>query len=124
MTESAQHHLLTATLLNLRLTRELHQKMEEKDQQIVELRKQGNNIDAKIQQLDAKVDTKLQTIVHDLDVKAEQQTRNLDIKVSDLKTTMEANMVKIQNDLLLVKGFSSHEFTLTEFTKQQAKDVH
>ncbi len=60
-TESAQHHLLTATLLNLRLTRELHQKMEEKDQQIVDLQKQvkeqGNNIDAKIQQLDAKVDT-------------------------------------------------------------------
>ncbi len=112
MTESAQHHLLTATLLNLRLTRELHQKMEEKDQQIVDLQKQvkeqGNNIDAKIQQLDAKVDTKfhdLQTIVHDLDVKAEQQTRNLDTKVSDLQTTMEANTVKIQNDLLLLNGF-------------------
>ncbi len=48
MTESAQHHLMTATLLNLRLTRELHQKLEEKDQQIVDLQKQvkeqGNNI--------------------------------------------------------------------------------
>ena len=67
--------------------------------------------------LHTKVDTKfhgLQTIVHDLDMKAEQQARNLDTKVSDLKTMMEANMVKIQNDLLLLNGFSSHEFTLTE----------
>ncbi|XP_064401502.1 TNF receptor-associated factor 5-like [Halichondria panicea] len=151
MTESVQQHLLTATLLNLQLTRELHQKMEEKDQQIVDLQKrvkeQGNTIDTKIQQLDAKVDTKFQqqkekaydlhtkvatkfenldTKFQDLqaivDTKADQQARNLDTKVSDLKVTMEANTVKIQNDLLLLlKGFSCHEFTLTEFTKQQAK---
>ncbi|XP_064401507.1 TNF receptor-associated factor 5-like [Halichondria panicea] len=139
MTESVQHHLLTATLLNLQLTRELHQKMEEKDQQIVNLQKQvkeqGDNIHTKIQQLDAKVDTKfqqqdkktdtkfhdLQTIVQDLDVQAKQQVAILDTKVSDVKTTMEANTVKIQNDLLLLNGCSCHEFTLAEFTKQQTK---
>ena len=142
MTESVQHHLLTATLLNLQLTRELHQKMEEKDQQIVDLQKQvkqvkeqGDNIHTKIQQLDAKVDTKfqqqdkktdtkfhnLQTIVQDLDVQAKQQVAILDTKVSDVKTTMEANTVKIQNDLLLLNGFSCQEFPLTEFTKQQTK---
>ncbi len=152
MTESVQHHLLTATLLNLQLTRELHQKMEEKDQQIVDLQKQvkeqGNNIDAKFQKLDAKVDTKFQqagkvdTKFHDLHIKVatklenldvkvdtkfqdlEQQARNLDTKVSDLKTTMEANTVKIQNDLLLLNGFSCHDFTLTEFTKQQTKPIN
>ena len=40
MTENVQHHLMSATLLNLRLTRELHQKMEEKSQQIVHLQQQ------------------------------------------------------------------------------------
>ncbi len=84
MTESAQHHLLTATLLNLRLTRELHQKMEEKDQQIVDLQKQvkeqGNNIDVKIQQLDAKVDTKFQELEEKFDVKFQQD----DTKFHDL----------------------------------------
>ncbi len=45
MTENAQHHLMTATLLNLRLTRELHQKMEEKDQQIVELKQKMTELD-------------------------------------------------------------------------------
>ena len=37
MEEGAQHHLLSMSLLNLSLTRELHQKMAEKDQQIAEL---------------------------------------------------------------------------------------
>ena len=40
MTENAQQHLMSATLLNLRLTRELNQKMEEKDRQIADLQKQ------------------------------------------------------------------------------------
>ena len=40
MTENAQHHLMSATLLNLRLTKELHQKMEEKDRQIAHLQRQ------------------------------------------------------------------------------------
>ncbi len=98
MTESAQHHLMTAALLNLRLTRELHQKMEEKDQQIANLQKQvkeqGNNIKQQ--------DTKFQ----DLAVKVEQQASMME--------------VKMQKVLLMLNGFSSHEFTLTEFTKQQA----
>ncbi len=90
MTESVQHHLLTATLLNLQLTRELHQKMEEKDQQIVDLQKQvkqvkeqGNAIDTNIQQLDAKVDTKFQ-----------QQDRNINTKLNDLHTKVATNLGK------------------------------
>ncbi len=38
MTESAQRHLTSTTLLNLRLTKELHQKIERQDQQISELK--------------------------------------------------------------------------------------
>ncbi len=44
MTESAQHHLLTATLLNLRLTRELHQRMDQKDKQISKLQSHNGYI--------------------------------------------------------------------------------
>ena len=40
MEEGAQRHLLSMSLLNLSLTRELHQKMAEKDQQIAELQGQ------------------------------------------------------------------------------------
>ncbi len=69
----------------------------------------------KLEYLDAKVDTKFQNL--------EQQVGNLDTKVSDLKTTMETNVVR-DTDLLLLNGFSSHEFTLIEFTKQQTKPSH
>ncbi len=44
MTENAQHHLMTATLLNLRLTRELHQRMDQKDKQISELQSHNGYI--------------------------------------------------------------------------------
>ena len=44
MTENAHHHLMSATLLNCRMIRalhqELHQKMEEKDRQIADLQRQ------------------------------------------------------------------------------------
>ncbi len=51
MTESAQHHLLTATLLNLRLTRELHQRMDQKDKQISELQHTITNMDTHLKLL-------------------------------------------------------------------------
>ncbi|XP_064407453.1 uncharacterized protein LOC135352219 [Halichondria panicea] len=48
MTESVQHHLLTATLLNLRLTRELH---DQKDKQISELQHTIANMDTHLKLL-------------------------------------------------------------------------
>ena len=97
MTENAQHHLMSTTLLNLRLTRELHQKMEEKDQQIVHLQQQVNEIDSKIDanlETQAKdLDTKLQQQTRDLDTKLQQQTRDLDTKlqqqIKDLDTKVD-----------------------------------
>ena len=75
-TENAQHHLMSATLLNLRLTRELHQKMEEKDQQIAELKQQLNEHEAKT----SKEITKLQQKAENFEIKLEQQTKYLDTK--------------------------------------------
>ena len=60
MTENAQHHLMSATLLNLRLTRELHQKMEEKDQQITKLQQQINNLDTKLEDQVGNLDEKIE----------------------------------------------------------------
>ena len=51
MTENAQHHLMTATLLNLRLTRELHQRMDQKDKQISELQHTIANMDTHLKLL-------------------------------------------------------------------------
>ena len=101
MTENAQHHLMTATLLNLRLTRELHKKMEEKDQQIVELKQQ-------LTEQETKMVTKneLQQQTKDLDTKRQQQTRDLDTKLQKL--------LDIQ-----LSTFTCHTHTLTEFNERQ-----
>ena len=89
MTENAQHHLMSATLLNLRLTRELHQKMEEKDQQIAELKQQLNEHEAKLTEQSKEITKTLQQQTSDLDIKRQrdlgaklqQQTKDLDAKL-------------------------------------------
>ena len=78
MTKNALHHLMSTTLLNIRLTRELHQKMEEKDQQIVNL---------------------------------QQQVKDLDTKLS--------KMVEYT-----ARGFTRHDFTLTNFKKHQTSGIN
>ena len=169
MTENAQHHLMSTTLLNLRLTRELHHKMEEKDQQIVNLQQQVEDLntemgtrfkqqtrdlnklqqqtmdlDTKLQQQTKALDTKLQQQTKDLDTKLQQQTKDLDTKLQqqtkDLDTKLQqqtkaletkfqqqsAQLTQCLSDLNKVvqytgQGFTSHDFTLMEFKKHQAK---
>ena len=50
MEDGMQKHLLSMSLLNLSLTRELHQKMDEKDRQITELQLQLQQLDGKVEQ--------------------------------------------------------------------------
>ena len=61
-----QKHLLNMSLLNLSLTRELHEKMDEKDRQIAELQQQleqrDEHIKQQFQQLDGKVDQKFRQL--------------------------------------------------------------
>ena len=65
MEEWGQHHLLSMSLLNLSLTRELHQKMAEKDQQIAELQEQlqqqNSKLEKQIQDLQEQTEKQLQT---------------------------------------------------------------
>ena len=55
MEEGALRHLLSMSLLNLNLTRELHQKMAQKDQQIAELQgqlqEQNRKLEERFQQI-------------------------------------------------------------------------
>ena len=96
MTENAQHHLMSTTLLNLRLTRELHQKMDEKSQQIVDLQEQMKNLDTEMR-------TELQQQIRDLDTKQTTQLNKLSTMVD-----------------YTAQGFTHHDFTLTNFKKHQA----
>ena len=126
MTENAQHHLMSTTLLNLRLTRELHQKMEEKGQQIVHLQQQVKEIKQQIKDVDTKVDTGFkqqakETSEVSVEVKlTHQQTVNIDAKLDQQLNKLQTGVEK-QNFLALTSGSTRHEFTLTEFKKHQAK---
>ena len=136
MTENAQHHLMSATLLNLRLTRELHQKMEEKDQQITELQQQINNLDTKMERQAKDVgkdiqvlQTKFQQETTTMKDKAEQQAKAIETRVQDfearfklesdkLNATVEANHAQVVRELILVNGFTLHEYTLSKYSEK------
>ena len=143
MTENAQHHLMSATLLNLRLTRELHQKMEEKDQQIAELKQQLNEHEAKfteqskeitktLQQQTSDLDikrqrdlgTKLQQQTKDLDAKLRQQTKDLDAKLQQQTKNLDTKFQLQTRDLKteLQQHASNHKAELQkQITKLDSK---
>ena len=147
MTDNAQHHLMSTTLLNLRLTRELHQKMEEKDQQIAELKQQLNEhevkmreeskkivenleqFDVKLQQQTKSLDAKLQQQTERLDVRFEQQTRSLDTKYTErLDAKLQQQTTRL--DAKLQQQTTSLDAKLQQQTKgidmkfqQQSKDL-
>ena len=103
MTENAQHHLMSTTLLNLRLTRELHQKMEEKDQQIVHLQQQVKETDskivAKLEKQTKDLDTKLQQQTKDLDTKLQQQTKDLHTKLQQVTKDLDTKLQQQTKDI-------------------------
>ena len=129
MTENAQHHLMSTTLLNLRLTRELRQKTEEKDQQIVQLQQQVTELDARMEtrlqqqtrDIDVVLDTKLQKLTADLHAKLQQHVKELDTKLQQQSTQVTQCMSNLNKMVeYTAKGYTSHDFTLTEFKKHQA----
>ena len=113
--------------------------MEEKDQQIVHLQQQVKEMDTKIdakletqakdlntklQQQTRDLDTKLQQQTKDLDTKLQEQTKDLDTKLQEQTRDLDTKFVQVQcklEDLTLIGGYTYHDFTLTEFKKQQAK---
>ena len=103
MTENAQHHLMSTILLNLRLTRELHQKMEEKDQQTLHLQQQVKNMDFKIDanlETQAKdLDTKLQQVTKDLNTKLQRVTKDLNTKLQQVTKDLDTKLQQQTRDL-------------------------
>ena len=115
MEGNMQKHLLSMSLLNLSLTRELHEKMDEKDRQIAELQLQLEQLDGNVkrqsQQLDGKVDQKLQQ----LDGRVEQKFQQLNGRV-ELEFQLQDEKVK-QQFQDLVGSVHTEEFTIREFSQ-------
>ena len=102
--ENAQQHLLSMSLLNLTLTRELREKMEEKDQQIAELREELKRQGKEIEERDRQKVTQLQW-------EQEKQFKKLEQQIDCLQYSINA------------PGSSRHDFVLTEFSRRKAGNV-
>jgi len=90
MEEWGQRHLLSMSLLNLSLTRDLHQKMAEKDQQIAELQeqlqRQNSKLEKQIQDLQQQTEKQLQTQLEDLQQKQTKQIAGMQEKLEQKLT--------------------------------------
>ena len=139
MEEGAQHHLLSMSLLNLSLTKELHQKMAEKDQQITELQgqlqKQSRKLEEQFQEIKG-LQEQITGVQGQLETKVAEQHKETEKQISGmledvlLTTLLQIGGLQgllqkckqISPYLLSVTGFTPPvEFTLTKFSVHKSK---
>ena len=108
--EGGQRHLLSMSLLNLSLTRELHQKMAKKDQQIAELQEQlqeqNSEMEKQIKDLQERTEKQLQTQLADLQQTVQQQAKQitgvhdqLKQKLTDQRKETKEQIAGVENQL-------------------------
>ncbi len=108
MTENAQHHLMAATLCNIRLTKE---KMKEKDKQISLLQEHIAELDSRLKDSETLLVKKMCGV--------EQLLTKLDTKLGGQLTKLHCQI----EDTVRLNGFTCNSFHLTTFKKQQAKGI-
>ena len=106
MEEWGQRHLLSMSLLNLSLTRDLHQKMAEKDQQIAELQKQlqqqNSKLEKQIQDLQEQTEKQLQTQLEDIRQAAKRITgmeEKIEQKLTDKRKETKEQVTGVHDQL-------------------------
>ena len=130
MEEGAQRHLLSMSLLNLSLTRELHQKMAEKDQQIAELQEQLQEQNRKLEELQAITNLQKRQIdenVTDLQQKIQQQVtgaqEQLERRVTEQHKETEKQISGIQTQLQDEKTMLQTASKIQENLLQQSREI-
>ncbi len=108
MTENAQQHLMTATLYNIRFTKE---KMEEKDKQIKYLQEHVAELHSQLKDSETLLLKKM--------CGTEQVIAKLDTRLSSQLTRLYCQL----EDTVRLNGFAYSSFHLTNFKKHQAKGV-
>ena len=131
MEEGQQQHLLSATLFNLRLTREnteeknrLLRMIEERDQQI----KEKDNIIAELQKQLKQVQDGLEAKVTDLQQQVVKYGEDTQEHLKQQDKHLEYSSVRLGFNVcghvhlpIIQQSFSLHDFTLTQFKKCQAQ---
>ena len=112
MEESQQEHLLSATILNLRLTKET---IAEKDRQLTEKDKQLSEKDRQLAEKDVRLTEQL--------AQKDQQLLEKDKTIAKKDSQMLETLVQLQQGVLEftggILGFTSHRFTLEDFSECQ-----
>ena len=109
--ENAQQHLLSMSLLNLTLTRELREKMEEKDQQIAELREELKQQGKEIEQRDRQLNEQVTHLQQDLQKQIEQSQQQFWQLKQQLEREHEVQQRGQQETRLRLKDIESHHGT-------------
>ena len=122
MEEESQCHLLSISLLNLGLTRDLHQKMAEKDQQMAELQEQSSKLEKQIKDLQERTEKQLQTQLADLQQKQAKQITGvhdqLKQKLIDQRKETKEQVTGLQTLL------QNENKTLQQQVQDQGKQIH
>ena len=121
MTENAQRHLMMATLLNLQQTRELNQKLQEKEKQITELKEQLNEHQTKVTKQSEEVAKKLEQQSKDLESKLQQQMKEFDTKLQQHTDKLGTKLQQQTKDL--DTKFQHQSKDLGTKLQQQTKDL-
>ena len=114
MKEGQQQHLLSATLLNLRLTRKAETSMAELKQELATKDDKINKLTQTLAVRDQKI-VDLQNQLTTLQAVLESKMATLE----DQAETRHKETHKKLDHLSLLQGFTVHEFTLSEFKKCQ-----
>ena len=116
MEEGFQCHLLNMSLLNLSLTKELHQKMDEEDQQIAKLQEQ-------LQEQNRKLEERFkQFAITQTQLQNENKVLQISLLQGNIMQTLLQQCKNIPSSLLTAKGFRPPiECTLRRFSLHQAK---
>ena len=142
--EEGQRHLLSMSLLNLGLTRELHQKMAEKDQQIAELQEQNSKLEKQIKDLQEQTKAQLQTQLEAGFSGLHGEIQTQDGKLTDLQREIPKQITGVQKYLeqkltnqqketekqisglqaLLQNGNETLRKTLQQQAQEQSKQIH
>ena len=127
--EEGQRHLLSMSLLNLSLTRELHQKMAEKDQQIAELQEQlqeqSSKLEKQIKYLQERTEKQLQTQLADLQQKQAKQTTQLQDqlqqKLTDQRKETKEQVTGVHDELK--RKMTEHQKEMKEQIAEQRNET-
>ena len=99
MEEGAQRHLLSMSLFNLNLTRELHKKMAEKDQQIATLQEQNRDLQRQLQQQGKQTERQLSLLQDTIQQQGRKSADNLKQQVAMLQQKIEQQGVVLQSKI-------------------------